>query len=76
MAQNKYSEEIYATDAAVSDKVKVAAVAPEGSHKPVIYPAAVIKASKRPDDAKKFLEFTASDAAKKVFEKYGFKVVE
>lgn len=67
---------VYATDAAVSDKVKVVAVAPADSHKPVIYPAAVIKSSKRPDDAKKFLEFTSGDAAKKVFEKFGFKVVE
>ena len=67
---------VYATDAAVSDKVTVVAVAPADSHKPVIYPAAVIKSSKRPDEAKKFLAFTSSDAAKKVFEKFGFKVVE
>ena len=63
---------VYATDAAVSDKVKVAAKAPAGSHKPVIYPAAVIKGTKHPDEAKDFLAFTSSDAAKKTFEKYGF----
>ncbi len=63
---------VYATDAAISDKVKVICAAPEGSHKPVIYPAAVIKSSKNLDAAKKFLEFTGSDAAKKVFAKYGF----
>jgi len=63
---------VYATDAAVSDKVKVAAKAPAGSHKPVIYPAAVIKGTKHPDEAKDFLAFTSSDAAKKIFEKYGF----
>ena len=67
---------VYATDAAISDKVKVAATAPKGSHKPVIYPAAAIKSSKNLDAAKKFLDFTGSDAAKKVFEQYGFKVVE
>lgn len=66
---------VYATDAAISDKVKVICAAPEGSHKPVIYPAAAIKSSKHLDDAKKFLDFTGSDAAKKVFEKYGFKVI-
>ena len=66
---------VYATDAAVSDKVKVAATAPADSHKPVIYPAAVIKDSKNIDAAKKFLDFTSSDTAKKIFEKYGFKVV-
>ncbi|MBQ4404245.1 MAG: molybdate ABC transporter substrate-binding protein [Selenomonadaceae bacterium] len=63
---------VYATDAAISDKVKVICAAPEGSHKPVIYPAAAIKSSKNLDAAKKFLDFTSSDAAKKVFAKYGF----
>lgn len=65
---------VYATDAAVSDKVNVIAVAPADSHKPVIYPAAVIKDTKHLDAAKKFLDFTGTDAAKQVFEKYGFKV--
>ena len=64
---------VYATDAAISDKVKVICAAPEGTHKPVIYPAAVIKSSKNLDAAKKFLDFTSSDAAKKIFAKYGFK---
>ena len=67
---------VYATDAAISDKVKVICAAPENSHKPVIYPAAVIKSSKHIDDAKKFLDFTSSEPAAKVFEKYGFKVVK
>lgn len=67
---------VYATDAAISDKVKVIASAPEGSHKPVIYPVAVIKSSKNLDAAKKFLEFTTSAEARKIFEHYGFKVVE
>ena len=66
---------VYATDAAVSDKVNVVATAPENSHKPVIYPAAVIKDTKKIDAAKKFLDFVSTDAAKKVFEKYGFTVV-
>lgn len=66
---------VYATDAAISDKVKIICAAPEGTHKPVIYPAAAIKSSKHLDDAKKFLDFTSGEVAKKVFEKYGFKVV-
>lgn len=63
---------VYATDAAIDPNVKVAAKAPEGSHKPVIYPAAVIKSTKHLDEAKAFLDFTSSDKAKAVFEKYGF----
>ena len=64
---------VYATDAAVSDKVKVAAKAPQDSHKPVIYPAAVIKGTKHLEEAKEFLAFTSSEQARKLFEKYGFK---
>ena len=63
---------VYATDAAVSDKVKVAAKAPEGSHKPVIYPAAIIKDSKHMAEAKDFLAFVSTEQAKALFEKYGF----
>ena len=66
---------VCATDAAGSDKVKVICAAPENSHKPVVCPAAAIKSSKHLDDAKKFLDFTSSEPAAKVFEKYGFKVV-
>ena len=65
---------VYATDAAVSDKVKLAAVAPADTHKPIVYPAAVLKESKNMKEAKDFLAFLQSDAAKRVFEKYGFKV--
>ena len=67
---------VYATDAAISDKVKVICAAPDGSHKPVVYPAAAIKSSKHLDAAKKFLDFTGSDAAKKIFAKYGFKSID
>lgn len=66
---------VYATDALISDKVKVAAKAPDGSHKPINYPAAVIKDSKNQDAAKDFINFIYSDKAKPVFEKYGFKFI-
>ena len=65
---------VYATDAAVSDKVRVAAKASADTHKPIIYPAAVLKDAKHMEAAKEFLAFAASDANKKVFEKYGFEV--
>lgn len=65
---------VYATDAKVSDKVKVVATAPSDSHSPVIYPAAVIKASKRVDASKNFMKFLSESKAKAVFEKYSFKM--
>lgn len=63
---------VYSTDAKVSDAVKVVAIAPAESHTPIIYPSAVIKASKNPEAAKDFNDFLSSDAAKAVFVKYGF----
>lgn len=63
---------VYATDAATTDKVVVTAEAPEGSHKPIVYPCAVIKASKHAADAQAFLEYLAGSDAGRVFEKYGF----
>ncbi|SFT50011.1 molybdate transport system substrate-binding protein [Selenomonas sp. GACV-9] len=65
---------VYATDAAVSDKVKVVAKAPADTHKPIVYPAAALKDSKQLTAAKDFLAFVASDANKRLFERYGFEV--
>lgn len=63
---------VYATDAKASKKVRVVATAPEDSHSPVIYPAAVVKNSANPAGAKAFLEFLAGEKARAVFQKYGF----
>lgn len=63
---------VYATDAMSSDNVKIICEAPEGSHKQVTYPVAVIKTSKYEDRAKAFLDFLGTEQAKAVFEKYGF----
>jgi molybdate transport system substrate-binding protein len=66
---------VYATDAAISRQVKVAAVAPPDSHPPVIYPAAVLRRSAQPAAARAFLDYLESAAARKVFEHHGFAAV-
>ncbi len=64
---------VYATDAAGTDRVVVVCEAPEGSLKtPVLYPAGMLKASRRPEEAKLFLDFLASEPARAVFRKNGF----
>lgn len=63
---------VYKTDAAVSDKVKVAVTAPEGSHKPIIYPIAILAGTKQLQTAEEFVAYLTTPESKAVFEKYGF----
>lgn len=63
---------VYATDAMTSDQVNIITEAPEGSHKEVSYPVAVIKDSKNVHKGQAFLDFLSTDGAIKLFEKYGF----
>ncbi len=63
---------VFKTDALVSDKVKVITELTEESHSPVVYPIAIIKATKEESRAKAFTAFLKSDQAKIIFEKYGF----
>lgn len=65
---------VYATDAVISDKVKVLMEAPANTHKPVIYPIAMVNSSKNPDIAKDFINYLAQDSQKAVLAKYGFDV--
>jgi molybdate transport system substrate-binding protein len=65
---------VYISDAVTGTGVTVVATAPEGSHKPVNYPAAVLKSTKNEQDAKDFLEYLKSDECSKVFTDIGFAV--
>lgn len=65
---------VYATDAASTDLVKVVCEAPEGSHKAVIYPGAVLEGSENKDEAKAFLDYLSSPTAIAAFEKAGFTI--
>jgi len=62
---------VYATDAAISDKIKVVGTFPKDSHPPIVYPAALV-AGKDTPEARSFLEFLKGSEAGTVFKKYGF----
>ncbi len=64
---------VYATDAAISKKVKVVGQFPEDSHPPIVYPVALVKDKGTPE-AKAFLKFLTSPEAEKIFKKYGFSI--
>lgn len=63
---------VYATDAAIEDRVEVVCAAPADSCEPAIYPAGVVKATEHEEEAQEFLDFLKTDEAKKAFEKYKF----
>jgi molybdate transport system substrate-binding protein len=62
---------VYATDAAISKKVRVVGQFPPGSHPAIVYPVALV-AGRQTAAAQRFGEFLRSPAAKAVFQKYGF----
>ncbi len=62
---------VYASDAVAEPRVSVIATFPETSHRPIVYPAAVIADSKAPE-AEAFLAYLAAPAARMVFEAQGF----
>jgi len=66
---------VYRTDAISTDKVKVIAVAPEGSlASKVIYPIGIVSASQNKETAAEFIQFLQTSQAASIFEKYGFKL--
>lgn len=64
---------VYHSDAITGKNIKVVAAAPEDSHKPIVYPAAVLKATKNQEAVEQFLDFLSSSEAGQIFEKHGFK---
>ncbi|MBW4564735.1 MAG: molybdate ABC transporter substrate-binding protein [Mojavia pulchra JT2-VF2] len=63
---------VYATDAKISNKVKIVVASDEKYHSAIIYPLAVVKSSKNASAAKEFAQFLTGSQAKAVLQKYGF----
>ena len=63
---------VYSTDARTSRDVRVVTYAPEDSHSPIVYPIAVIKASKNQAAARAFVAYLSGAFATAVFRNYGF----
>src|SRR6201990_566453 len=61
---------VYSTDAKVEPGVKVIGTFPADTHPPIIYPVAATVSAKA--EAKVYLDYLHSSAAKAVLEKYGF----
>lgn len=61
---------VYRTDAKAEKRVRVVDIFPEDSHPPITYPVALTVRA-RPQ-AVRLVEFLAGDAARRIFERYGF----
>ena len=64
---------VYATDAAISERVRVIGVLPENSHRSIRYPVALVRGCK-PEPAGDALAFIQSHDALEIFKKYGFSI--
>jgi len=66
---------VYGTDAKeAGEKVRIVATASEYLRSPIVYPAVVVKTSKKIDASKRFLDFLSTDQAKKTLTARGFSV--
>ncbi|MGP1373765.1 MAG: molybdate ABC transporter substrate-binding protein [Almyronema sp.] len=63
---------VYATDAALSDQVKVLATAPADAHDPIVYPIAIIHTSDQTEAAQTFIDFLTTEVAQATFAEFGF----
>jgi molybdate transport system substrate-binding protein len=63
---------VYSTDALTSKKVKIVASAPDDINAKVVYPVAVVKTSKYPNEALDYENFLFLAGTRETFEKYGF----
>ncbi|TDW25355.1 molybdate transport system substrate-binding protein [Rhizobium azibense] len=66
---------VYQTDAAADDGVAIVGMFPSDSHPPIIYPIALLAASKNPD-AVAYLKFLKSDKAAPFFTAQGFTILK
>lgn len=67
---------VYQSDLYNVNKVKKVAVAPDDSHKPIVYPLALIRAGKHQNETQAFADFLFSPEASQIFAKYGFKPLQ
>lgn len=66
---------VYATDAAMSKRVRVVLSLPEGEGPRIVYPVAALAGGKASKGGQDFVRFLQSEAARRVFERHGFIVL-
>ena len=67
---------VYVTDARISNQVRQVVMAPDNVHSPIVYPIAVMRASRNQQSAGAYLQFLRSRQAQDIFKKYGFGIAQ
>jgi molybdate transport system substrate-binding protein len=62
---------VYATDALAERSVQIVGTFPESSHPAIVYPIAIVAAS-RSSNAKRFVDYLRSTSARVIWERHGF----
>ena len=62
---------VYASDAHAEPRVRVLATFPPGSHPPIVYPVARLRASRQPQQADAFLQWLEGGTAAAIFRGHG-----
>ncbi|HEY9753120.1 MAG TPA: molybdate ABC transporter substrate-binding protein [Coleofasciculaceae cyanobacterium] len=63
---------VYRTDAKISHRIKVIAVANASDHAAIVYPMAVLNSSKNINGAKAFVQYLSGSEARGILRQYGF----
>jgi molybdate transport system substrate-binding protein len=64
---------VFSSDAIVGGKgIRVIQTAPQGSHRAIVYPIAVVRGTKSEEAAKGFVQFVLTEEGQAILRKYGF----
>jgi molybdate transport system substrate-binding protein len=67
---------VYRTDARIALRATVAWVVAAADGPRIVYPGAIIRTSKSPDAAQRFLDFLRGDDASRAFQRFGFSPIK
>ncbi|GKZ03598.1 molybdate ABC transporter substrate-binding protein [Paraclostridium bifermentans] len=75
-SENTQAGFVYYSDTLGVDNIKIVETTKESTHSPIVYPVAVIKDSKVPDEAKKFEDYLFSQKGQDILVNCGYKTIK
>lgn len=75
-SENTQAGFVYYSDTIGVDNIKIVETIGSDTHSPIVYPVAVIKASKSTDEAKKFEDYLFSQKGQDILVDFGYKTIK